>query len=56
MAEEKINADAVGDTILAARAILECYIETIPNERAEDRYVLWAVRDKLDAAHKALDL
>lgn len=34
----------------AATAILECYIRTIPDEQAEDRYVLWAVKEKLDFA------
>jgi hypothetical protein len=43
------------DCVLAARAILACYIETIPDERAEDRYVLWAVRDKMDEAANLIE-
>ena len=42
------------DELYAARAILECYIESIPDSRADDRYVLWAVRDKIDAANSII--
>jgi hypothetical protein len=33
-----------------ARAILECHIDTIPDERADEGFVLWTVRDKLNEA------
>jgi hypothetical protein len=43
------------DRVRAARAILQCYIDSIPDERADDRYVLWAARDALDDTCTLID-
>jgi hypothetical protein len=55
VADEGVSAAEGVCCVLAARAILECYIATIPDQRADDRFVLWTVRDKLDEAAKILE-
>jgi hypothetical protein len=43
------------DQVHTGRAILQCYIDTIPDERADDRYVLWAVLAAFDKIYSHLD-
>ena len=43
------------DHLHSGRAILQCYVDTIPDERADDRYVLWAVLAQLDKLYTFLD-
>ena len=45
----------VSFSVLAARAILETFIQTIPDERGDERFVLWSVRDKLNEAIDACE-
>jgi hypothetical protein len=47
--------DSALDQLHTGRAILQCYIDTIPDERADDRYVLWAVLAQLDKVYTFLD-
>jgi hypothetical protein len=39
----------------AASSILKCYMKTLRDEQAEDRYVLWAVLEKLDVVRDAVE-
>jgi hypothetical protein len=43
------------DHLHSGRAILQCYVDTIPDERADDRYVLWAVLAEMDKVYTFLD-
>jgi hypothetical protein len=36
------------DRVLRATAILNAYTRSVPDERSDERYVLWTVRDILE--------
>lgn len=44
------------DLILSGLAILECYTNCVPDERAKDRYVLWSARDKFEEAYEIVQM
>lgn len=50
------NKLEIRDDLLQAQAILDCFLKAVPDERADDRYVLRAVRDIMDQAGDELEL
>jgi hypothetical protein len=54
LAKQPVDSDVI-DCLFHANAILQKFIDAIPDEQADDRYVLWTVRDMIDEVASAID-
>ena len=44
------------DRILAGLAVFDCDVDTVPDERAKDRHVHWAARNKFEEAYEIVQM